>query len=268
MNIKELEDKANYIRDEVIRVACKNNLGHIAPSLSTVDILVALYYQIMNPFALRNELGEHYALKNGAVWQERDRLILSKGHGCYALYAILVDLGIIPRTYYEDDVVYGEDALKGCVEYKPYRGLEASTGSLGHGLPIAVGIALALKKKESKAKVYCILGDGECQEGTTWESLNFASEHNLFTNLKVIVDENRLMALESVKLNERSIRGIHPKTVCEYGHNMEDIIKAIKEYDIIFALTEKGYGLKCMEGEAKFHYRVPTEDELKKGRTY
>lgn len=257
MTIQELEDKANYIRDEVIRVAIKNKTGHIASSLSTVDILVALYYSIMWPFKHK----DLYINNSNHKFENRDRLILSKGHGCYALYAILVDLGIIPKVLYE------ENELKGCIEYNTYFGLEASTGSLGHGLPMAVGMALALKKQESKAKVYCMLGDGECQEGTTWESMKFIQENNI-DNIKIIVDVNNFMALEDSKFYSDHLGSIETDNCWLNGHDIEELINNIEDYNLIFADTIKGKGLKCMEGIAKFHYRIPIEEELKQGKTY
>lgn len=280
MIIRELEKKANYIRDEVIRVAVKNNVGHIAPSLSTVDILVALYYKIMQPFSLQDASGKHYALDNRSIWQHRDRLILSKGHGCYALYAILADLGVMPQQAWEHFNIprhIGDLVLNGCVEYCPEFGLEASTGSLGHGLPMAVGMAFAAKKQKKNYKVYCIIGDGECQEGTTWESIEFACHHYL-NNLVVIVDANKKQAMSNVPYTPYDLED----RFCAFGadaqitdgHDIESIIQIINSVcvkhvpKVLIARTVKGKGLKCMEDQTHFHYRVPTEEELRMGRTY
>ena len=194
MTIDELRKKADEIRDEVIRVACKNKCGHIASSLSTVDILVALYYSIMEPF----KLDISFPVKKIEEWENRDRVILSKGHGCYALYAILTDLGIIPREYWESFGI--NNILKGCIEYHPYWGLEAGTGSLGHGLPMAVGMAYATKIQKLPWHTYCIVGDGELQEGSCWEALNFMFEQEL-KNITIIVDNNGFMALDKIEKN-------------------------------------------------------------------
>jgi transketolase len=258
MTIEELKKKANQIRDEVIRVAVKNNAGHIAPSLSTVDILVALYYEIMSPF--KHRVAQSYFL-NEKHFHDRDHLILSKGHGCYALYAILADLGILPKDQWENFNTT-ESELKGCVEYRPEWGLEASTGSLGHGLPIAVGMAYAAKLQKKNYKVYCIVGDGEMQEGSNREALQFIVENNLL-NLHIIIDDNKLRALDETQIISLSI----VQMVCK-GHSIEELIDRIPRYNIIRANTIKGYGLKCMEGVSKFHYRVPTKEELAMGRTY
>jgi transketolase len=126
MNKKEkifLKNKANQIRSDVINVSVRNKAGHIAPSLSCVDILVALYYNVMN-----------YKVDD-LLWDERDRLVFSKAHGCYALYAILADKGIMPKREWEN--FYTQDStLLGCMERRLEYGLEAGCGSLGHGLPI------------------------------------------------------------------------------------------------------------------------------------
>ncbi len=269
MTIKELQDKANFIRDEIIRIACKNKAGHIAPSLSTVDILVALYYEIMPFFkcqALREKIKQEHGLDfilTGKDWEERDRLVLSKGHGCYALYTILADLGIIPKDQWENfNTPLSE--LHGCVEYKSEWGLEASTGSLGHGLPIAVGMAYAAKLQGKKYNVYCIVGDGEMQEGSNWEAIQFIVQHNL-DNIHVIVDANRLRALdETPKIYDACFYDAY----CN-GHDISLLVHAInKRNRFIRASTIKGCGLKCMENVVKFHYRVPTDEELAMGRTY
>ena len=260
MTIKELQDKANFIRDEVIRVAVKNKAGHIAPSLSAVDILVTLYYEIMQPYHIVGKFSEDEYSTDFFV--NRDRLVLSKGHGCYALYAILSDLGIIPKDQWENfNTPLSE--LHGCVEYKPEWGLEASTGSLGHGLPMAVGMAYAAKLQGRKYNVYCIMGDGEMQEGTTWEAFQFIQCHQL-DNIRVIVDSNHLRALDAVS-NDSYYKFMDR---CCNGHDINDLLYYIARCVFLQADTIKGKGLKCMEGIVKFHYRVPTQEELAMGVTY
>ena len=159
-----LRKKSNEIRDEVIQVSVRNKAGHIAPSLSCVDILVALYYDVMS-----------YKPEN-PLWEDRDRLVFSKGHGCYALYAILADKGIMPQKEWKE--FYAPlSSLSGCIERRPEYGIEASCGSLGHGLPISVGIAFGAKLQNKNYHTFCIVGDGELQEGSTWEALQFAVKH-------------------------------------------------------------------------------------------
>jgi len=266
-----LRKKANHIRDEILRVAIPNSAGHIASSLSSVDILTALYYDCLS-----------YDQKN-PLWEKRDRLILSKAHGCYALYAILTDLGVIPKEEWDNFNMKGKSKLWGCVEQQLEYGLEAGCGSLGHGLPIAVGIAFGNQLQKKSCYTFCIVGDGELQEGTTWEALQFGVKHGV-KNLIVIVDNNRLGAMDFLTnimdKKERDLIkrlqgfGLSP-VVCP-GHNvakLSDCIQAAKTLSedkpkVIVAETIKGFGLKCMENVPKFHYRVPTEEDLKMGKTY
>jgi transketolase len=256
-----LRKKADFIRGEVINISLRNNFGHIASSLSSVDILTALYY---------------YALKKG------DRLVFSKGHGCYGLYAILTDLGIMPKNKWQKPD--GKTVIiSGCVERAPEYGLEAGCGSLGHGLPVAVGMAFAAMLKRKKYHTFCVIGDGEMQEGTTWEALQFAVKHKL-RNLTVIVDSNQLQAMDFiVKVMDRKkddkikrlkgfgltplvCRGHNPVKLAERMSSVKSPLKGMPR--IIIAETIKGYGLRCMENVPKFHFRVPAEAEIAMGRSY
>ncbi len=268
---RQLVQKANQIRKDLVEIAVKNGAGHIAPSLSSVDILTALYYRIMN-------------LSPDPEWEGRDRLIFSKAHGCYALYAILSDLGFIPREDWEN--FYKGSCLAGCTERQTNKGLEAGCGSLGHGLPIAVGSAFGAKFQNKKYRTYCIVGDGEMQEGSNWEAIQFAVKHRL-SNLTVIIDRNRLQAMDFLnniltpnRKNDlqKKMRafGFLVKT-CN-GHHIEDILDVMGDWlnglknlsapQVIIANTIKGYGVLCMENVPKFHFRIPSAEELKKGRRY
>lgn len=259
-----MKEKADFIRSEVIRVAVRNGAGHIAPSLSCVDILVALYYECMS-YDARNPL-----LKG------RDRLIFSKAHGCYAVYAILADMGVLPKKEWEN--FYKQDSsLPGCIERKLEYGLEAGCGSLGHGLAIAVGLAFGAKIQGRKYHVFCVMGDGELQEGSSWEAIQFAVKHEI-SNLTIIVDHNRLQAMDFIinilDREERDIikrlKGFRLLPVVCPGHDTEkltDCISSAKRQKttipkVVIAETVKGFGLKCMENIPKFHFRLPTEEEL------
>lgn len=268
----ELHEKANLIRKDIVDVAVRNGAGHIAPSLSCVDILTALYYRVMN-------------LSSDTKWEERDRLVLSKAHGCYGVYAILADIGYISREDWDN--FHRGSFLKGCIERSIEHGIEASCGSLGHGLPIAVGIAFGARLQNKTYMVYCIVGDGEMQEGSMWEAIQFAVKHRL-SNLMIIVDNNGLQAmdfLENILTIENRKDDLQKKLEafgCEVkscdGHNIEDITSAIENLaekgkmylkpQVLVANTIKGYGLLCMENIPKFHFRVPTEEELKMGNRY
>ncbi len=270
LNAKDLKTKADQIRTEVINVAVQNNAGHIAPSLSCVDILVALYYNSMS-----------HRPRNPA-WDNRDRLIFSKAHGCYALYAILADLDNIPKKEWKKFYTR-KSTLSGCSEKRLEYGVEASCGSLGHGLPIAVGVALGAKLRKKKHHTFCIIGDGEMQEGTTWEAIQFAVKLKL-NNLTIIIDENRLQAMDFIvnimdvrgKDKIRKLKGFGLSPVICPGHDVVKLAKAIVSTKrpfgivpkVIVAQTTKGFGLKCMENVPKYHFRVPTKGELCLGRSY
>lgn len=209
-----------------MRVACANGKGHIAPSLSCLDILAVLHYEQV--FA-------------------KDKVILSKGHGCYGLYAILADLGRIKKMDWENF------NLLGCLE---------GFGSLGHGLPIAVGIAYGNKLQGKKQHVFCIVGDGEMQEGSNWESVSFLTHHKL-DNITVIVDNNGLQAMDKIdNVLSQNLRarftgwGFNPID-CD-GHNYMELLAILKSKpQVIIAKTIKGKGVDYMEGVAKWHYRLP-----------
>jgi len=271
MNRKRfLQNKANEIRNKVLKVAVPHGAGHIAPSLSCVDILAALYYESM---AYRPD---------DPLWEERDRLVFSKGHGCYALYAILADLGVIPKEEWE--AFYTEKSnLTGCIERHTEHGLEAGCGSLGHGLPIATGLAFGAQIQDKNYRTFCVVGDGELQEGSTWEALQFAVKHEV-GGLIIIIDHNRLQAMDFItnildrQKNDfiKKLRGFGLTPVTCPGHNISKLVDSInaartaqtKVPKVIVADTIKGYGLKCMENIPKFHFRIPTEEELSMGKTY
>ncbi len=267
---KKLKQKADQIRHEVIEVAVKNKAGHIAPSLSCVDILTALYYNVMQ-----------YRPRD-PYWDMRDRLILSKAHGCYAVYAILADKKVFCNRLWKRFYT-SESSLWGCMGYDLKYGLEAGCGSLGHGLPIAVGQAFGAKLRKKGYHTFCILGDGEMQEGTTWEAVQFAVKHKI-SNLTIIVDDNRLQAMDLIvnvldretKDKAKKLKGFGLLPIICNGHDINGLTRLLNTADtpllkvpkIIIAETIKGYGLKCMENVPKFHFRVPTPEELKLGRSY
>jgi len=226
----QMKNKVKFLREDLMRVACKNKKGHIAPSLSCLDILAVLKYD---------------------SWFQNDVVILSKAHGCYGLYAIEADQGRISSEKWEAFDLCGT-----------YEGL----GSLGHGLPIAAGIAFGKKLKGDSGHVYVIVGDGELQEGSNWEALSFIAHHRL-TNLTVIVDDNGLQAIEPVRQvlqhdlhNRFQGWGFEPWII--NGHDHEEVLLALLSTpQIIIAKTIKGKGFPALENDPKFHYRIPTEEE-------
>ncbi len=262
---KQLEKKVNKIREDLIEVSVKNEAGHIAPSLSCIEILTALYYRIMDIYDEPNT-------------EARDKLVFSKGHGVYGLYTILSDIGYIGRNDWEN--FYKDSFLEGCVERHLKHGIEASCGALGHGLPIATGIAFGAKLQNSDYFTYCIVGDGEMQEGSNWEAIQFAVKHEL-SKLIVIIDNNGLQAMDFLENIltpkgakddlERKMKAFGFKVEKCNGHNIMDIVDILKLWKkenafgppkVLIADTTKGYGLKCMENIPKFHFRIPTKEEL------
>lgn len=266
-----LAEQADRIRREVVEIATANGAGHIAPSLSAVDLLVALYYQVLERGC-------------GPLDPERDRVVFSKGHGAYGLYAILADLGWIPRSEWTS--FYRGSPLKGCVEYDPARGLDAGTGSLGHGLPMAAGLAWGARQRGRAWRTWCIVGDGEMQEGSCWEALQFAVRHEL-GNLVVVIDKNNLQAMDFLdRVLTPAGRADDLRRKCEgFGCLVEDcpghdlarltacLAAARRRPDrapplIVLAETVKGWGVPAIENRPCFHFRLPSPAEIAQGVRY
>ena len=252
------------IRNKTILLSCKTGAGHLAPSLSTVEILTVLFNGFLkfNPVDPRDE--------------ERDRFILSKGHACYAYYVILNQYGVLPDA--ELDHFYTDDSsLTGCLSINNDYMIEASTGSLGHGLPIAVGMAMSFKLQKRPNRVVCMVGDGEMQEGSNFEALQFAYRHQL-DNLLVIVDANGLQAMDStanVALDSLKLAEVLKVYAGENffpldGHDEKQLEAAMQPFfdsgtvrsgfTLFYCSTVKGKGLEFMENIARYHFRCPTED--------
>lgn len=256
----KIQEVALRIRQEVFKMACRANGGHIAPAYSMADIVAELYFDDIL----------HYDSTN-AEWQDRDYFVLSKGHGVLALYAALAMAGYFPMeelaSFCKPGSRLGSLAKMGAVP-----GIEASTGSLGHGLSFAVGIALACKLDGGTNHIYVLVGDGECQEGSIWEAVMSAVHHKL-DNLTLIVDYNGLQAMDSIE----TIMSVHgfSERLRSFGFSAEDIdghdygaIKSALERRIvgkphaIIAHTVKGKGISFMENVPIWHYRVPNEEEM------
>lgn len=259
-----LKEKAEQVRRDILTVALRNGAGHIAPSLSCVDILVALYYDVMAYDPV------------DPLKEDRDRLIFSKSHGCYGLYSVLADLGTLPIAEWK--AFYSPlGSLPGCAERRLEYGIEAGCGSLGHGLPMAAGLAFGAALQGKAYHVFCLVGDGEMQEGTSWEALQFAVKMDL-NNLTLIVDKNGLQAMDFIKHImdrnpddlERRLSGFGLRPVACDGHDPDELRAALSRSKsrkegppgAVIANTIKGYGLRCMENVPKFHFRLPSEEEL------
>jgi len=236
------------IKENIIRAACYNNEGHIPSAFSILDLLMVLYEE-----NLVNNKGEN-------------RFVLSKGHGSLALYAVLVRYGFFNA---EEILTFGqyESDLGGHPDRTKINGVEASTGSLGHGLPMAVGMALAEKIKQTNHKIYVLIGDGEANEGTIWESAMLASHHKL-DNLVCIVDFNhstdRALNLGDLKAKFTAF-GWH--AIAINGHDHDEIKYAYLHNEpgkplAIIAETIKGCGCKVMENNPEWHHKSPTVEQL------
>jgi transketolase len=253
---------AKRIRRRVLKMVHSARSAHVGSVLSTVDLLAVLYGKI-----LRLEPSQ-------PDWPERDRFILSKGHACAGLYVVLAELGFFPEHWLDEFYVDGGH-LAGHATHVGVPGVEVSTGSLGHGLALASGMALVGKREDQKFRVFVMLSDGECDEGSTWEAALFGPFHQL-DNLTVIIDYNKIQSFGTVKevLNLEplaqkwrafgwSVREID-------GHSVEEIEDLFRSVPVhvgrptcVIAHTVKGKGVSFMENKLLWHYRTPDQDELR-----
>ncbi|MFC1570448.1 transketolase [Candidatus Omnitrophota bacterium] len=257
-----LEEKAKELRKSVLKTICEGGGGHIPASLSIMDILVALYYDVLK-----------IDPKNPKD-PDRDRFILSKGHAGVSLYAVLADVGFFDKehlkTFGQKGTILGGHPDMYCVP-----GVEASTGALGHGFPFGIGMALAGKMDKKDYRVFILLGDGECQEGSIWEAALFAPQHKL-DNVVAIIDYNKLQALDKLD-NIVSLGSMADKwkafgwEVREVdGHDIPALVDTFKSApfvpgkpSLVLAHTTKGKGVSFMEDVAIWHYRMPNSEEMK-----
>ncbi|MGV7224562.1 MAG: transketolase, partial [Nitrospinales bacterium] len=176
-----LNELAQNLRKDVLKMVYSSGEGHLGAAFSSMEILTTLYFGVMN------------IEPSQPNWKNRDRFIMSKGHGCFAQYAVLARRGFFPvgllETISQRDTIFGGHPIRDKVP-----GVDVSTGSLGHGLSIGAGMALADRNDDKSSRVFVLLGDGECQEGSVWEAVMFASSNNL-NNLIAIVDYNSLQAI-------------------------------------------------------------------------
>ncbi len=252
---------ARKIRVHALKMVNKGGSSHIGSVFSISDILSVLYVDVLTYDA------------NNPKWDKRDRFILSKGHAGAGVYAALAESGFFTISelmkHCENGSIYS-----GHVSHKGIPGVEFSTGSLGHGLPVCCGMAYAAKINNNQHKVFCLMSDGELGEGSNWEAFLFAAHHNLH-NLTVIIDRNKL---QSMKSTEETLR-LEPLSdkfssfgwdVAEVnGHDHNEIIEGINKDQIrskpkvIIANTIKGKGVSFMEGSVEWHYRTPLDANYK-----
>jgi transketolase len=257
----DLQPTAREIRKKIVRMATSGKSSHIGTALSTVEILASLYFKTMriNPLEPQDP--------------SRDRFIMSKGHGCLALYAALAERGFFPAdklsAFYLDGGIPGH-ATRDCLP-----GVEASTGSLGHGLPIGVGMALAAKMDSRHYRTFVLLGDGECDEGSVWEAAMLAG-HKKLDNLIAIIDYNKLqsfgytkevMDLEPLSAKWESFGWAASEVD---GHDLEALDGLFGKLpfspgkpSVVIAHTVKGKGVSFMENRIEWHYKSPNAEQEK-----
>jgi transketolase len=260
--IEYLRDKALWVREETLNIHKSAQETRLASSLSAVEIFVVLYYGKILGFR-----------PDEPDWEGRDRFIISKGHGSISLYPILADLGFFSTT--ELKRVCREGSLLGGIPAPMIPGFEAVNGSLGHGLGVACGVALALKKKRRREKVFVLLGDGELYEGSTWEAVMFAGEHRL-DNLIVILDNNKICMLDycrnilDLEPLDKKFRVFNWHVKSTDGHNVSQLFNTLTDLkngkgrrpNLLIAKTVKGKGAASLECDPLSHIRVLTAGEV------
>jgi len=260
--IEYLESKALWLRQQILKMTCGAGAGHVAPSFSCTEILACLYQGGILRVDPKNP-----------KWPDRDRFILSKGQAAVALYAVLADMGFFPVEELPTFTKQGS-RLGGHTE-DTIPGVEAFTGSLGHGLPIAAGLALAAKMDRKDYITVVLHGDGECHEGSVWEAAMFVAYHRL-NNLVVIIDRNGLSATDYIedylKLSplDQKWKSFGWDVVVIDGHSISELLNILSKVRnrksskplAIIAETVKGKGLSFIENRPIWHYRIPVDDEL------
>jgi transketolase len=256
----DTKDLALKIRRHAVMMTSRAKSSHVGAVLSMADIIAVLYGEVLEKRPLEPR------------WPGRDRFILSKGHAGAGVYAALAECGYFPPEELKEYYMNGS-LLSGHVSHKGVPGVEVSTGSLGHGLSIGAGMAYAARLSSKSHRVYVVLGDGECDEGSVWEAVLFAAHHGL-SNLVAIIDYNKIQSLAPVK----DTLGLEPFSdkwrsfgwsVTEVdGHDHEELKAALDTNPLdldrpccVIAHTVKGKGVSFMENSVLWHYRTPQDRE-------
>ena len=258
--VAKLQEIARTLRAQAVRMVQRSRASHLGSCLSMADILACLYWQTLRIDPLRPD------------WKDRDRFILSKGHGAAILYATLAERGFFPlkelETYCEEGSRLTGHATSGV------SGVEFSSGSLGHGLPVGCGIALAAKREGLPFRTYVLASDGELDEGSNWEAILFAPQHQL-DNLVLIIDYNKIQSFgrvqEILDLNPLAdkFRAFRWEVREIDGHNMEQLVATFSSLpfqtgkpSVVIAHTVKGKGISFMEDTLAWHYKCPTAEQM------
>ncbi len=260
MNREKIEAICKRIRKNIFIEAYYAGGGHMGAAFSVTEILSTLYFGNIIKYDAKNP-----------NWDERDKVILSKGHASLALYAVLIEAGFMPKEMLKK-VCQPDSILGGHPRIGVIPGVEASTGALGHGLSFGIGIALANKIDRNDSHTYVILGDGECQEGSIWEGALSAPTLKL-GNLTVIVDHNKLQAMDELETIVKmqpfidkwrafgwNVEEVDGHDVCEIAQAVTK--RVVNQPTLVIANTIKGKGVYFMESIPIWHYRMPNADEL------
>lgn len=258
MKYVEASELAYEARINILKMTTEAKASHVASALSVVDLISVLYAKVVK-----------FDINNPELI-ERDKVILSKGHAASALYSVLGIVGFFP-TEWLSNYCKNDSELGGHVTSAKVPGVELSTGSLGHGLPYGLGIAFSDRKENLISRTFIIMSDGECDEGTTWESALFANHHEL-KNVCVIIDRNRIQSLgdteDTLRLEPFDKKWLSfgwDVRVID-GHNYDQIFEALKPSEkplCVIAETIKGKGVDFMENSVLWHYRPPNNDDLR-----
>ena len=258
-SIPELKKMANTIRRDIMDIAfLAQGPSHPAPALSCADLVTALYFNIMK------------VDPQNPQWEDRDRFVISKGHACPVVYSALAELGFFPKEWLTT-VRRVNSHLQGHPDMKKTPGIDMTSGSLGNGLSAALGMAIYLKHEKKPSQVYCLLGDGEIQEGLVWEAILAAPAMGV-DNLTAIVDCNHLQScgavteIQHVPGMAKAWEALGWNVIRINGHNMEEVVSALERArdfrgmpTCIMADTVKGKGVSFMEFDNAWHQKVPTE---------
>lgn len=254
---------ARRLRSHSLRMISAARTSHIGSCLSVADILAVLYGRILRVDPLR------------PGWSGRDRLIMSKGHAAAVTYAAVAEAGFIPTERLAEYAQNGGQ-LYGHVTHVGVPGIEFSSGSLGHGLPVATGMALAGKRDRAAWRVFAVMSDGECDEGSNWEAILFAGHHGL-DNLVAIIDYNKIQSLDRVDKTLKlepfadKFRAFGWSVREADGHDVKALTEVLSAVpfekgkpSVVIAHTVKGKGVSWMEDKVLWHYRAPSPEELVK----
>lgn len=259
-NYSKLDSRSRKLREDIVSMMEHGGRGHLASALSLVEVLRVLYDNILK------------YKPDQARWINRDRLILSKGHGCMALYALLAEKGFFDRAEFQR-FCKADGILGGHPEFPKVPGVEASTGALGHGLSIGIGMALNAKYERMNHKVVVVVGDGECNEGSIWEAAMCASKHHL-DNLTVIVDYNKMQSYGTTRevldlepfVDKFQSFGFAVREVD--GHDVEAMTQMFEELPFshrkpsaVICHTVKGKGTPLTENNLSWHHKSKVSEE-------